>query len=518
MTKCNDVIMHKPSKYPIALVLFAGAGAFILWLWISTYGPGISPDSVVYLETAVSVASGEGFFANGEPVTHYPPVYPLLLALSSLIGPDILTTSKALHAAIYGMNAALVTTAVYTFSIHHRLLAASCALVLFMISAPILSTHAMAWSESSFVMFSFTGLFFLVLYLIKSSWFWLCMAALFLGLSMATRYVGIVLLVPLFFGLLVLNRRSGQERVRDAFAAAAIAGIPIGVWFTRNFVVAETAANRQFAIHPFGAKQFEALVTTLSDFVLPIALPFWAKALHTAVWLILLLIVLKMYYQRNGLNKAASRAGMAFVSLNLVFILSYLAFLMVSISFIDAYTPLDNRILLPVFISLMMVMVLTAEAVLTERQLPAVRLSLFFFVTLSLSLNGMYVVQEARHIHRDGLGFTSRFWRDSATITAVSQLDPDILIYSNGPDVLRFWTGKDARLLPYRLFPTTLQLNEDYEAQFKATCSGFYDDKLIVVYFDTIERGYLLTEDELASACNGIVGHKFADGTIYGRN
>ncbi|MBP7043414.1 MAG: glycosyltransferase family 39 protein [Chloroflexi bacterium] len=508
-------------KLPVpfaAIASFAGIVAFILLFWISVYGPGVSPDSIVYLETAVNVVSGEGFYANSEPMTHYPPVYPLMLALSSLMGSDILATSRVLHATIFGMNAILVTTAVYLYSNRQRLLAAGCAFFLFMISTPILTVHAWAWSDPPFIMYSVTSLILLTFYLTNSSWYWLIGAAFFMGLAMATRYIGIVLFVPLLFGLIVLNTRNVIERGRDALVAMAIASIPIGLWFGRNLMVADTVTNRQLVIHPFGLTHLKALIGTLSDFVLPIALPFWAKALHTAVWLLLLLIVLKMYYRSYVPIEANSQAGMVFVSLNLVFILSYLAFLIVSISFIDAYTPLDNRILLPVSISLIMIIVVTAASVLHEQHQAAVRLSLFFFVALSLSLNGIYIAQEARNIHRYGLGFTSQLWRNSETITAVSALASDTLIFSNGPDVLRFWTGKDARLLPYRLFPTTLQLNEDYETQLKATCSGFSDGKLIVVYFDTIIRGYLLTKDEFTSTCNGIVGHRFADGSVYGRN
>ncbi len=99
------MIMQKLPAPSIVIALFAGTVACILLFWISAYGPGVSPDSIIYLETAVSVASGEGFYANGEPVTHFPPAYPLLLALGSLIGSDILATSRVVHATIFGMNA-----------------------------------------------------------------------------------------------------------------------------------------------------------------------------------------------------------------------------------------------------------------------------------------------------------------------------------------------------------------------------------------------------------------------------
>ena len=501
----------------ITIAPFAGTVAFILLFWTSAYGPGVSPDSIIYLETAVSVASGEGFYANGEPMTHYPPAYPLLLAVGSLMGPNILATSRVLHAAFFGMNAALVATAVHFLSNRRQLLTAASAFVLFMISAPILSAHAMAWSDPPFVMFFIAGLFLLSLHLTSASWLALIAAALVVGLGMTTRYIGVTMLVPLLFSFLVLDKRDVKERGGAALVATTVAFMPIGLWFLRNLTVAHTAANRQFAIHPFGPTHVKALISTLSDFVLPVSLPFWAKAVHMIMWLILLLVALKAFYRSNGSDEAANQAGRLFVSLNLVFIISYLTFLVISISFLDAYTPLDNRILLPVFTSFLMVTVLVAATVLPRQRQPAIRLTVFFFMALSLSLNSFYVVQEAQRIHREGLGYTSLAWRNSETITAVGNLDSDIRIYSNGPDVLRFWTGKDAQILPYRVFPTTLRPNEEYTAQSLEVCLAVANAGVYVVYFDKIDRRYLLTQKDLTSVCGEMRHQKLEDGIIYGR-
>jgi hypothetical protein len=38
--------------WPFMLLVLAGACASLLMLWITTYGLGISPDSMVYMETA----------------------------------------------------------------------------------------------------------------------------------------------------------------------------------------------------------------------------------------------------------------------------------------------------------------------------------------------------------------------------------------------------------------------------------------------------------------------------------
>jgi len=66
------------------LIILAGACASILMFWITDYGPGVSPDSTTYIETARNLLAGNGFTVGGKPMTHYPPAYPLLLSIVGL--------------------------------------------------------------------------------------------------------------------------------------------------------------------------------------------------------------------------------------------------------------------------------------------------------------------------------------------------------------------------------------------------------------------------------------------------
>ena len=58
---------------------------------LMSHGVGISPDAIDYLNTARSVLAGQGLVIAGLPMTHFPPVYPLLLAAIGLVDPACCT-------------------------------------------------------------------------------------------------------------------------------------------------------------------------------------------------------------------------------------------------------------------------------------------------------------------------------------------------------------------------------------------------------------------------------------------
>lgn len=77
----------------VAVWLLAAGGAGLL-AWITRKGLGLTPDSLTYLDTARQVLDGRGllftsWYGTLQPLTHYPPVYPWLLAQLGRIAPSL---------------------------------------------------------------------------------------------------------------------------------------------------------------------------------------------------------------------------------------------------------------------------------------------------------------------------------------------------------------------------------------------------------------------------------------------
>jgi hypothetical protein len=508
----NNLSLQTSKIYAIILIFLAGIIAFIWLFSITTYGPGVSPDSTVYIETADNILAGNGFYAGNEPVTHYPPLYPLLLAIVKVGVPDTLLAGRLLHALLFSINVTLVGIAAFLFTEHNPLLATACTLLIILSSAPILVTHAMAWSESPFITFSLLALIFLSLYIANSSLPLLLVSSLMFGLAIATRYVGLSLFFALLFGLLILSKKPFEKRLHDAFIAIVIASVPIGMWLIRNSLVADSVTNRNLTVHLVEWRHWNDLINTLSNFILPLPVPPWIKLIHLTILLALFVGMLRLFYQEHRTRKSTVAV---FVSINLVFILSYMVFLLLSISLFDAYTPLDSRVLLPVYIALVFIAVLGVSTLVSKWQSPHIRLALFFFLVLVIMLNGVHVIREANYIQQAGLGYASQVWGNSATLQAVSTFDDNVKIYSNGPDALYFWTGQNVDIMPYRIFPTTLETNTDYEAQLDNICTKVKAGHAIVVYFHGISRWYLLAREEFETQCGREFANRLEDGVIY---
>ena len=75
-------------------------------------GIGLYPDSIVYIGTARSILNGDGVrFLNdmGEiaPVTQYPPLYSLMIAVLGVLGLDPLDGARWISLCFYAANAFL---------------------------------------------------------------------------------------------------------------------------------------------------------------------------------------------------------------------------------------------------------------------------------------------------------------------------------------------------------------------------------------------------------------------------
>ena len=112
------------SRFPVYIGL-VGILASALMFWTTAHGPGVSPDSTVYIATAKSPLAGKGFYSGGRAMTHFAPVYPLLLAAAGAFDNNILHASRLLGAFFFGANTVLIAFAIYMYT--ERSLTAPCA-------------------------------------------------------------------------------------------------------------------------------------------------------------------------------------------------------------------------------------------------------------------------------------------------------------------------------------------------------------------------------------------------------
>ncbi len=500
--------MRRPSLPVLAIAAsVAILGAFLLWL-ATPWGIGLSPDSAAYLGAARNLLAGRGLtlagLAGDLPFTHYPPLYPALLALAGLPTGDPVRGARALHALLWAANLFLIARSLAQGA---RLAAwASMAGALLALTAPALvEIHLMAWSEPAFLTCVLLGCLLLASYLDSPRWVFLLAAALATSLALLTRYAGAALVGAGGLSLLFLDRRRWLRRLGASAAFALISILPLAVWTLYTLTTAGHASSRELAFHPIGREQFGQALNTIAGWLLiPNAAPtaiklgalIAASAALVGVWV-------------------KAQALPTLVKVLSLFIIVYLAFLTLSLSFFDANTPLDNRILSPLYAAGLIV-ALSTLGVPIRRGAPA--LAALSAAVVLAAASGAPSVRLFSASYAEGLGFNSVFWRASPTLAQVRDLPAGISIYANAPEAIAIHTGRAAARIPRREDATTRRANPLFAAEMATMRSFVIDQHGVVVYFTRIERRAPPTEEEIRDLLSLHVLVVTSDGRIYGRD
>ncbi len=486
-------------------------------LWITPYGAGVNPDSIVYISAAKSILTGSGYSLAGDLITHYPPLYSIFLAVTGLFEKDLNQSARLLNATFFGINAGLVATAVY-LGAGRSYLTTTLAVLFYLSSASILMVHSWAWSEPLFITLSLASIILLAKNVTRPSLALFSISAIFLGLALITRYIGLAYL-PVALALVFLGG-SGQpvsKRVRNTLAWCLLACAPLGLFLLRNTIQAGSAANRSFGFHPLAVPRFFTdFISNTFDFLAPITLPVGIRpALFglLAVTMIIMLIVLFKWH-KTDVNWRSISSVMALACLAIV--ISYMVFLYISIATFDAATPIIPRILAPIFVILIVGGFSAMWVISQSLKKPVVWRCFVAFVALLILIRTVDAAKSVVAIQTDGLGYTSRAWREFESLAFVRSLAPEVKVYSNGSDVLRFLIEKDSSLIPHKTNSNTLIANDDFDKEVEVMCRDITNNGALFVYFDQVKRWYLPTGAEIKSICSLPVVHDFVDGTVYG--
>ncbi len=206
------------------------------------------------------------------------------------------------------------------------------------------------------------------------------------------------------------------------------------------------------------------------------------------------------------------------VKLLALFLLVYGAFLVVSISFFDANTPLDDRILSPVYIAaLILGLYLLDQLLYLSGSLIAVRAALLGCLVVFSAATLVNSLLSIKAGYPQNLGFSSPIWRQSETLALVKHLPAQVVIFSNSPEAIYLHTNRPVYPLPKKFLSANQQLNASYAADLSTMQGQIENQRGVLVYFNTLpERSTLPTAAELEAQLSLCVVAQAADGVIYG--
>lgn len=231
-------------------------------------------------------------------------------------------------------------------------------------------------------------------------------------------------------------------------------------WSIRNRMLAGNATNRTLIWHPVTADTLQQGLRTFSEFLVPVEAwrSEWFKTpgIFVAVIAIILIIVLAwiLFKGLRRFFKPSTPMPEVIGFTNGLYIFSYLASVLFSISLFDASTPLKVRILAPVYLPLLLLLVGAGTWVWNRRQM-AGRVIIVGLATLVFSVAIVGQARAVADLSRGGMGYASFKWYDSKVMDYLRTLPADIAIYTNEPGAVYLYTGRASRVLPERVDPVT---------------------------------------------------------------
>jgi len=502
--------------YIIGIILIISFAGIVSILFVTRLGVGTSPDSVVYIGAARNFLAGKGLsipFGQSidSPMTHHAPLYPVLLgAIGSLCG-DPLIVARWLNAILCGLLILFTGLTLMTLIQPPNITPLLGSIILFA-AIPILELHAYAWTEPVFLLFSLLGMYAISKYIEKLTYLPLICSALIMSLATLTRYAGIALIGTGLLSIILFSKKKLLNRLIDAFVFGLISSIPLLLWITRNSLRAGTATSRSLAFHLITKQHFIQSINTLSGwFLLP-------DSISGTIKLLALIIIIGIVLGSFIITKTHQSVKIipSFILILCVFIVIYPVFLVFSISFLDANTPLDNRILSPTFIPIMIVLLYSINGVFQLKSkyifldIGLVTIAIFFSV-MNIYNGVTWLIENSNN----GLGFSSQALQNSDFVKQMRELPSDVNYFSNSPHAVYILTGNPTRALPKEQFATTQQENPEYISEMNDIRDQFKDSEVLVIYFSQIGQQSKKQESEIIEVFSLDLYAKYNEGSIY---
>ncbi len=506
------------------------AVAFAAVMLSTARGLRVTPDSVTYMDAARSLAEGRGLTVDvqagtHDPLTHFPPLPPAMLAAPAALGVDVLVAARCLDGLLLAGSALLVAGLVYRYTADKRLAVLGAALA--MVGRPMLRSHTALMSEPPFMFLVLLGTLLLDIHLERPRASLLLGSAVAFALAQLTRWTAAPFIAAAGLVLLLEGRGKASRRLWECALFGLVALLPALLWVLRNEALAGTATNRMLVYHPVTVSDAREAVQTLTRWVVPWRAARWLRVPYlvpaAVVWLGAGLWVggggyLLWKRMRTGGLSAVREGVWRPPSLVLVGLAAYLVFLAVSMSFFDAHISLEGRILLPVYPAGVVVALYLANLIVVslhgERARRRAMVGLCLLCTLAFVPQGVaYMLVRSR----DGAEYTSRPWRDSPTLKAALARASTSTIYTNEHWAFYVVGGVRVHSLPHQIKMTTTLANEQYGEELAAMMRDMKEHEGLVVYFrrKLPPRG-LPSEEELVRELPLKLLQSFPDGAIYG--
>ncbi|HCR71190.1 MAG TPA: hypothetical protein DIW23_07095 [Anaerolineae bacterium] len=469
----------------LTFILFAVIGTFLI-LYATPQGLGLLDDSIAYIAGARSMLNGDGYrelwLASNQPMTHFPPGFSSILALVGITGLDPLRGTRFVNALLFGGNIFLL--GIIGWKMTKSQIAGVVLAILFLVNASLFRVHSNAMSEPLYIFLTLASFLTFYFYFQLQQKRWLILTGCLVSLAYLTRYAGLALFATFLVSLILLRDTWKDRLTRSLIFIASFIPFALG-WSIRNQNVADNATNRTLVYHPITPENIAIGISTFSEFLMPFNE--WRRAMVQIPNLIpiiffILLFILLAWIVPKGLRKFFQPATetpeiLSFIST--LYIFGYLASIISSMTWFDASTKFQLRILSPIFVSLLIMFVYFLTKLFHRQKLLS---SFFFLLIFSFSIYG--ITNEITQLRKGGVGYASFQWFDSEAMKFLNELPEGTRIYTNEAAAVYLYTNRGAYVLPDLVDPVTGQERGGFEEGVSKLQADVLSGEAVLMLFD----------------------------------
>lgn len=516
------------------LTLLSLAGGSLVY-YTTAVAPWAFSDSTVYIAAGVNWIKGNGMGftlpdGNFAHLVHFPPGYPVLLGLTSLLIPSPVDAARWINIISFILLIFLGAWLLWKIT-RSRLLPLLYGLI--MIFSPfLLYVFSGVMSEPPAILAGTLALLLLVLYVKTNRVSLLVLAGLLSAGAVFIRYQQASVLLAGGVFLFFLSGKGWWSRTRDSLLYTALSAGPFGLWYLVDTLIRGGSGARMFGLRgEFSTitSEFFTRVYETTKYWFP-----WRSNLLPGVDAALVRLVLITLFvafvaagialaRRRLQNSVDSVSTKSLVIISIIYILADLVFLWAAMLFANPPPDIDPRMLSPL-IPILFILILGIEYLSAETFRHH-----WWTAAVLLATAGLFILvffpqakKYASIKHGYGDGYTSLTFSGSPFIARLQQLAEEHSLVSNSSALVQFFTLK----VPYRTFgglndpaiaKTIMFGDNETDAQ-----QAFREDCAALVIFDPDKAANLDTESvlyyppEVYHVVNGLV-EIFSDplGKIY---
>lgn len=480
----------------VALTLLALAGGYVLF-YSTAVAPWAFSDSTVYIAAGINWIKGNGMgFVQADglfaPLMHFPPGYPVLIGLTSLLIPDPITAIRWLN--IFCFVLLIFLGGLLLYKITQSKLLPLLYGILLIFSPFLIMPFSGAMSEAPAILAGTLALLLLVRYRQSNRKSTLLAAGLLAAVAVFIRYQQAAILLTGGIFLFFFSHQNWKTRLKETLQYALFSAGPFVLWLAIQAIFSSSNEPRELGLRgSIGeiSQTFLANTYNTVKYWFP-----WRTGLFPAVeastvrvilvaLFVLLLAIGAWRWRKSGKQINLTSPVLQLLLVCALYVAADLFFLWAAMLIASPPPDVDNRMLSPLlpilFILLLSSIDLAGKPF--DRKWPfamaMVAVTLLFCITFARQ-ERKYLV----NMHYGGEGFTSVTFKNSPLVDQIRKITLQRKIITNSPALVQFFTLKE----PYRTFEEpkdpAIVLTDRYGNADTAQQKVFREECAALVIFD----------------------------------